>query len=150
MSNQGGWHMGKNLEAELAKIGRLDIQELRQAWNEQLDESPPPCRSLDVLRRLLACKIQEQVLGGLTPDTRNRLQKLARTFEQNPDHALTSRLDLKPGTVLTRKWQGKSYRIKVLEDGFEHEGKRFASLSKIARSITGTRWSGPLFFGLRK
>jgi len=91
--------MGKNLEADLIKIGELNLQELRHAWDERLDESPPPCRSLDVLRRLLACKIQEQALSGLTPEARNRLQKLARAFEQNPDHTLTSRLDLKPGTV---------------------------------------------------
>ncbi len=142
--------MGKILEAELAEIGELDLQELRQAWDERLGESPPPCRSLDVLRRLLACKIQEHTVGGLTPEARSRLQKLAQAFERNPHHALTTTLDLKPGTILTREWQGTTHRVRVLEDGFEHEGRWFRSLSEVARKITGTRWSGPLFFGLRK
>jgi hypothetical protein len=93
--------------------------------------------------------MQEEAYGGLSPATRRRLAELARKFETNPNAELSGAPRIKPGTRLIRDWRGQSNRVTVLEKGYEYAGKRYSSLSQIARLITGTRWSGPLFFGLR-
>jgi hypothetical protein len=93
--------------------------------------------------------MQEQAYGGLSTATRKRLNELSRKFEANANAHLSDVPRIKPGTRLIRDWRGQTHRVTVLEKGFEYAGKRHASLSRIARLITGTRWSGPLFFGLR-
>ena len=93
--------------------------------------------------------MQEQAYGGLSPAPRKRLSDLARKFEANPNAELSGAPRIKPGTRLIRDWRGQSHRVTVLDNGYEYAGKRYSSLSKVARLITGTRWSGPLFFGLR-
>jgi hypothetical protein len=98
----------------------------------------------------IAYRLQEQAFGGLSPDTKQKLRQFARAFKRSPNHQLTPNLDLKPGTLLEREWGGVRHRVRVLDDGFEYSDERFASLSEIARKITGSRWSGPLFFGLKK
>ncbi len=110
----------------------------------------PAWRSAEYLRLTIAYRLQEQAFGAHSPDTKQKLRQLISAFKRNPNHQLTPNLDLKPGTLLEREWQGTRHRVRVLDDGFEYSGERFASLSEIARKITGTRWSGPLFFGLRK
>ena len=142
--------MDTSIDAEITRLEGLKIGELRKHWPSRFGEDSPPCKSTDIVRRLFASRIQERTFGGLPPETRHKLRKLAAAFERNPDHALTPRHDLKPGTVLTREWQGTLHQVRVLEDGFEYGGDRFASLSEAARKITGTRWSGPLFFGVKK
>ena len=81
-------------------------------------------------------------------DARRRVLKLARRFEADPTHAPFPRPRIKPGTRLVRQWQGRTHIVTTTDDGYEYEGTRYASLSVIARTITGTRWSGPAFFGL--
>jgi hypothetical protein len=103
-----------------------------------------------LLVRLLAYRIQEKAYSGLKPETRNQLRVLARKFATNPKTALSNAQRIKPGTRLVRTWGGKSHQVTVLGNSFEYAGIRYSSLSKIARVITGTRWSGPLFFGLKK
>jgi len=138
------------LETEIARLGGLNLRQLRQSWESNLCGEPPPCRSAEILRRILACKLQEKVHGALSPAARKKLRKIAGSDSRIPVPELPQGPHLKPGTILTREWQGVLHQVRVLDDGFEYEGKRLASLSEAARRITGTRWSGPLFFGLKK
>jgi hypothetical protein len=101
---------------------------------------------------LLAYKLQEQAYGGLKPEVKRRLRELAAGFNRNPRKAggkFTDSIRIKPGTRLIRQWENKTHQVTVGEAGFEYNGECYKSLSVIARLITGTRWSGPLFFGLR-
>ncbi len=142
--------MAKNIETEILKLEGLSLRELRDEWRRLLSGPPPTCKSTDFTRRLLADRLQEKAFGPPAPETSRRLKKLKKPFGRNPAHAFTPTLDLKPGTILTREWKGSPRRVQVLSDGFEYEGERFASLSEVARKITGTHWSGPLFFGLKR
>jgi len=100
---------------------------------------------------MLAYKLQERVYGGLRPETKRRLRELASSFEKDPKKASIRLAALtKPGTRLIRQWDGETHQVTVCEHGFEYKGERYRSLSQIARLITGTRWSGPLFFGLKQ
>ena len=142
--------MGQNLENDITRLKGLNLHQLRQYWESRLGGAPPPLRSTEILLRLLACKLQEKTHGGLSPATRKKLRKIAGATSGNPVPEPSQGARLKPGTVLVREWQGTLHHVRALEDGFEFEGKRLASLSEAARKITGTRWSGPLFFGLKK
>jgi len=141
--------MDQDLDERLARLKNLPLEKLRAEWRSLLGTAPPACRSREVLRQLLAWRIQEKTLGGLSPASRRRLRQLASAFGRNPDHAVPASPLPKPGTILVREWKGVLHRVHVLQEGFEHEDERFASLSEVARRITGTRWSGPLFFGLK-
>jgi hypothetical protein len=99
---------------------------------------------------ILAYRIQENAYGGLKPHTLRRLQKLAANLEQDRKAPILLTPQLKPGTKLLRQWQGEMHEVLVANEGFEYRGKRYESLSEIARQVTSTRWSGPLFFGLKK
>lgn len=133
--------------ADLPRMAKVDLLEL---WKESFGKAPAKGMRRDLLVRFLAYRIQEQAYGGLKPETHKRLAELARKFEANPNAMLSEAPQIKPGTRLIRDWRGQSHSVTVLEKGFEHGGKRYASLSQIARMITGTRWSGPLFFGIKK
>jgi hypothetical protein len=100
------------------------------------------------LRYLLAWRVQEQRYGGLSPDARRRLQELVASVQRGTKIKVAPAKALQPGTVISREWRGIVHRVHVLEDGFAYEGRRFGSLSVIARKITRTRWSGPRFFGI--
>ena len=102
----------------------------------------------DLLVLGVAWKIQEQAYGGLGAATKRRLADLAKTMEQDGDLARRRVARLKPGARLVREWRGQTHTVIVLEDGFEWQGKRWRSLSVIAREITDAHWSGPRFFGL--
>ncbi len=141
--------MAGNLEAELDRIKTLGLAALRKHWTKRIGEPPPPWRSADLLRRSLAYRLQERDAGGLPPEITRRLRKIFRDMARGADLTLNGVPHIKPGTILTREWQGVLHQVRVLEDGFEHKGERFASLSEVARRITGSRWSGPLFFGLK-
>ena len=140
---------GEELETEIARLDGLGLQELRIVWAEHLGPVPRH-QSADLLRRRLAYELQVRAYGGLKPETRRRLRRLYAAFKADPNYTPLPNLGLKPGIVLTREWQGIQHRVSVLEEGFDYKGKRFDSLSEVARQITGTRWSGPAFFGLRK
>jgi Protein of unknown function (DUF2924) len=124
--------------------------ELLALWRERFAQNPPSHLHRGLLVRLLAYKIQEQAYGGLKPKTQKHLRHLARKFASNPRAALLNVQRIKPGTRLVRTWGCKSHQVTALESSFEYAGIRYSSLSKIARVITGTRWSGPLFFGLKQ
>ena len=93
--------------------------------------------------------MQELALGGLRPEPRRQLLRIAKDFKENRAATIRTRPELKPGTRLMREWQGRTYDVLVLDDGFCWQNTRYRSLSAIARKITGTAWSGPLFFGLK-
>jgi hypothetical protein len=135
--------------AEVKRIASLGLKELQALWLEQRGQ-PTKMQSVEFLRYMLAWEVQAKAYGGLSADTVRQLKQLYERFERDPSYTPSPVHDLKPGTTLTRRWKGTEYRVKVLEDGFQYAGQRFPTLSEIARLITGTRWSGPLFFGLRK
>jgi DUF2924 family protein len=93
--------------------------------------------------------MQELARGGLRPEPQRQLLRIAQQFKETGAATMRARPELKPGTRLMREWQGRSYDVLVLDDGFCWQGTRYRSLSANARKITGTAWSGPLFFGLK-
>jgi hypothetical protein len=103
----------------------------------------------DLLRRSIAHRIQEKAYGGLSAPTRRLLDQLVKAAMAKPNGRLELPRRIKPGSELVRTWKGKTYRVVVTANGFAHEGKTYAGLSEIASTITGTRWNGPRFFGLR-
>ncbi len=104
----------------------------------------------DLLVRSLAWALQTRADGNLPPAVTRRLERMASQLARSGDLDLEREARLKPGTKLVREWRGRTYRVLVLEDGYVFEDRRYASLSHIARAITGTRWSGPRFFGLKQ
>jgi len=103
----------------------------------------------DLLIKALGYRLQEKAIGGLKPLTRRLLKRLGRNVSERSPLAEPARTRLKAGTVLVREWHGVTHCVTVLDDGFDFDGERFRSLSEIARKISGVRWSGPLFFGLK-
>lgn len=126
----------------LDEIGSLAYEDLRARYHEVFNHPPPPRLSQDLLRRALAHRIQADRLGGLP----RKIEKLLRT-DSSPASSNAHRR-LLPGTQLVREWQGQMHVVDIVERGFRWRDERFDSLSAVARKITGTRWSGPRFFGL--
>jgi hypothetical protein len=137
------------VEAELGRLPTTSIAELRIRYRELFRTEPPQAFGPDLLRRSIANRIQERAYGGLSPSTRHLLDQLVKAAIAKPNGRLELPRRIKPGSELVRTWKGKSYRVMVMADGFAYDGKKFASLSEIATEITGTRWNGPRFFGLR-
>ena len=136
------------VEAEIARLDGLDLLKLRELWAQRLGRVPKN-QSADLMRRRLAYELQVRTYGDLQPSTRRRLRRYYEAFKKNANYTPTPSYRLKPGTMLIREWHGVIHRVGVMDDGFEYDGQRYSSLSKVARRIAGTRWSGPLFFGLR-
>jgi hypothetical protein len=137
-----------SLAGEVAALSEAPAPELEESWRRLYSSEPPHRISRDLLIRALAYRIQEQALGGLKPATRRLLAKVAADASARRPIEVTPKPDLKPGTVLLRDWHGSQHQVIVREIGIEFQGKHYKSLSQVARRITGTRWSGPLFFGL--
>lgn len=138
-----------DLQRVLGELARSPIGVLRQKWAELLSAPPPAAFGPDLLRRSIAQKLQEDAIGKLSLSARRELDRIIRTIERAPDGRIELPRRIKSGCVLVRDWKGKSHRVSVLDHGFGYEGATYASLSEIARQITGTRWNGPRFFGLR-
>ena len=137
------------VEAEIARLGDLDLPELRAYWAKHLG-SVPNHQSADLMRQRIAYELQVRAYGGLKPETRQRLGKLYDAFKADPNYTPQPNYGLKPGTVLTREWRGVMHKVGVLAEGFEYQGRQYDSLSEIASLITGSKWSGPVFFGFRR
>lgn len=135
------------LNAELARLPGLSHAQLKARWLE-LYGKPLKGARRKLLMLGIAYRLQEEVYGGLPEDVLQQLRQLHTAFARNPDHQPMPRL--KAGTCLVREWRGVLHEVTVLEKGFSHGGQTYETLSEVARTITGTRWSGPLFFGLRK
>ncbi|MDT3683734.1 MAG: DUF2924 domain-containing protein [Pseudorhodoplanes sp.] len=142
-------NVDQEIEAEVNRLRSMPKAELRVRYRTLFKAEPPKAFGPDLLRRSIAYKIQEQAYGGLDADTRRLLNNLMAQQARSKDGRIVIPRRIKPGAVLVRDWKGKSHRVMVLEDGFAYEGKPYASLSEIARAITGARWNGPRFFGLR-
>ena len=134
--------------ALVAEIGTMSLDELRRAWADLLG-GPPPRQGRDLLRRQLAWRLQARSHGGHSSSVRRRIRRLQDAFEADPRYTPSPTYDLPPGAILTREWSGTLHRVQVLHDSFAYGGERFTSLSEVARRITGTPRSGPLFFGLK-
>ncbi len=123
---------------------------LRQEWQRLFGMAAPAAASPHFLQRDIAYRQQVDQHGGLSAETRRRLAALASGDPATAPPAKTATPRLKPGSTLLREWHGRTYTVLALEEGFEMAGQRFSSLSEIAFYITGTHWSGPRFFGLRR
>ena len=129
----------KPISDDLRTLERMDLQALRDAW--RLRFGPPPAlRSVEMLRRLLAWKIQAAAFGGLDAEARKLLRRTGGPRGPALDE----------GARLAREWQGVRHEVEEADGGFLYAGARYDSLSEIARQITGVRWNGPRFFGLRR
>lgn len=138
-----------DIEAQIKAIAAMDLDQLRIAWAQHFGEAPPG-QSKEILRRRLAWALQARVYGGLSAATKRKLKQLHERFTRDPTYTPSPILDLKPGSVLIREWGGLRHQVQVMTDGFAYQGQHYASLSEIARTITGQRWSGPRFFGLKR
>jgi hypothetical protein len=137
------------IDAELDRLVTMPIAQLRIRYRDVLRADPPSAFGPDLLRRSIAYRIQEKAYGGMSRPARRILEQLIKAFSTQPDAKLVLPRRIKPGSVLVRNWKQKSYRVTVMAEGFAYEGRTFSSLSEIAVLITGTRWNGPRFFGLR-
>lgn len=137
--------------AQLAALQKMSVVELKQRW-ETLFGTPAPNNSRSYLEVRLGNRIQELMLGGLSRDTRRVLDLLVKELEgKNTRKAImTDPRKPVPGTRLLREWGGAEHSVTVLRDGFDWQGRKFKSLSAVARAITGTQWNGYRFFGLRE
>lgn len=142
--------MDDPIPARLAALKTTPTPDLKQQWRELFDSEPPPFNRR-YLESRLAYRIQELVYGGLKPSTIKRLEALGEQLDGGNITTRRIRADLKPiaGTRLIREWQGIEHVVTVTADGYEWEGRPYKSLSAIARGITGTRWNGWVFFGLK-
>jgi hypothetical protein len=137
------------VEAELDRLPTTPIADLRNRYRELFRTEPPKAFGPDLLRRSIAHRIQEAAYGGLPASTRRLLNQLVKAAIAKPNGRLELPRRIKPGSELVRTWNKRTYRVMVMADGFAYDGKKFTSLSEIATEITGTRWNGPRFFGLR-
>jgi ribosomal protein S18 len=137
------------LEAELAQLSRARINARRERWCAIFRVEPPLAFGPDLLRRSIAQRIQERRYGGLSAQVQRQLNQIIKALEKKRSGHIYLSQRIKSGAVLVRMWKDKSHRVTVLDDGFAFEGRVYSSLSEIARHITGTRWNGPKFFGLR-
>jgi len=144
---------GASLDIEIARLRGLDVGELRARWHTMFRRVAPPHLPRHLLFRILAYRLQADQFGDLDADIRRVLDRMG--FETADDFGRLvadlnrSRTELRPGTLLTREWGGHLQQVMVLPDGFTWNGKAYRSLSKVAFAITGSRWNGPRFFGLR-
>jgi hypothetical protein len=139
----------EDLSERLTALADLDTAGLRREWRRLYRSHPPLHIRRDLLVLAIAWKLQEKVYGGLTAAQKRKLAGIAEELRRNGDLSGNPAIRMKPGMRLVREWRGKTHTVLVLENGFEWNGKRRRSLSTIAREITGTRWSGPRFFGLK-
>jgi Protein of unknown function (DUF2924) len=141
----------KTLGVEIARLRDLDVGALRSRWHTVFGRRAPPHLPRHLLFRALAYRFQADHLGDLDGESQRLLDR-----SESPEKAGQRAVDLhrhtrdlRPGTVLGREWNGQMQRVAVLADGFAWNGNTYPSLSKVAFAITGTRWNGPKFFGLR-
>ncbi len=147
-------HEASSLEAEIAHLRGLDIKALSARWRASFGRDAPPHLARHLLFAILAYRLQAEVMGDLDAETLRFLKQIDLTPSKQAAVPLTQaferrKRDLSPGTVPTREWGGQHHRVMVLDLGFAWQGRAYRSLSEIAKAITGTKWNGPWFFGLR-
>jgi hypothetical protein len=137
------------VEDELVRLATMPIAQLRIKYVQLFHCDPPKAFGPDLLRRSIAHRIQEKAYGGLSHQAQRLLDHLTTAYAAKPNGKIVLPRRIKPGSVLVREWKGKSHRVTVLAEGFVYDDKTYTNLSEIAVLITGTRWNGPRFFGLR-
>ena len=142
--------MTDTILARVAALKTTPTPDLKQQWHEVFGTEPPPFNRKSIESRL-AYRIQEGAYGGLKPGTKERLRALGEQLDGGSVLARKRRVETRPiaGTRLIREWQGIEHCVTVMHDGYEHQGRPYKSLSAVARAITGTRWNGWVFFGLK-
>src|SRR5439155_8770995 len=115
------------------RLPKLDLGELRQQWRSLYKADASPHLSRELLVRAIAYRMQEVALGGLRPEPQRRLRQFAQVFKETGEARLRARHELKPGTRLVRTWQGRTYEVLVVDDGFSWQGTHYRSLSAVAR-----------------
>ncbi len=139
------------IAAEIDRLASLPLTALRLEWHRaHPDKQIPKGLARDLLVRTIAWKMQEKEFGRFPPALTSKLQRLSTQLQKSGSLDVERQAVVKPGTTLLREWGGQTYRVIAMDDGFVFRDQRFTSLSEIAREITGTRWSGPRFFGLRQ
>jgi Protein of unknown function (DUF2924) len=139
------------LDVEIARLRDIDIAALRRRWHTVFGRRPPPHLPRHLLFRTLAYRLQADRWGDLDDASRRLLDRSGSPEKagQNAATLVQPIVDVRPGTSFGREWNGRMHRVMVLADGFAWNGKTYSSLSQVAFAITGTRWNGPRFFGLR-
>jgi Protein of unknown function (DUF2924) len=137
------------LSCEIAALLEATSANLKERWLALYGTEAPRRISRDLLIRALAYRIQEKALGGLRPSTHRLLIRVADDASARRPIEVAPEPGPKPGTVLLREWHGAQHQVIVRENGIVFQGKQYKSLSQVAYRITGTKWSGPLFFGLK-
>ncbi|MCB1498537.1 MAG: DUF2924 domain-containing protein [Bauldia sp.] len=134
----------------LAALKTTPTAELKQQWRDLFETEPPPYNRR-FLESRLAYRIQELAYGGLKPETIERLEALGEQLDGGNVVLRRLRVDAKPisGTRLIREWQGVEHCVTVRDHDYEYQGRPYKSLSAVARAITGTRWNGWVFFGIK-
>ena len=136
------------LATEIANLSELETKEPRERWKAVFGKYPSQEIGRSFLTRAIAHHLQERAYGGLKPSTCKLLARALEESGSGTSRGLQSRM-AQSGTILIRQWRGTTHRVTMLDDGVSFNGKRYRSLSEVARDITGSRWSGPRFFGLR-
>jgi Protein of unknown function (DUF2924) len=137
------------LSREIEALSDLTIDELKKRWRSNYACAPPGRCSKQLLVAAIAYRMQERAFGGLKPSVVRRLDWIADGSDEPQIVKTRPVTQASPGTVLIRDWRGQSHHVTVLERGVLYRKENYRSLSQVARVITGTRWSGPLFFGLK-
>lgn len=128
----------------------MSRQALDAIWQDQFGRAPSRSLRRETIIPILAYRLQEKAYGGLKPSIAKQLRALLESDGNGYRPVPMPALRPKPGTRIVREWQGKLHEVSVLPDGYEYDGRKYNSLSEIARAITGTRWSGPAFFGTKR
>jgi hypothetical protein len=138
----------RNIDVE--ELVTMSGDELSRLWLKVFGKAPPTDLRRQLKIPILAARIQEDRYGGLSKESKNRLKRIGDGLASGKVVDELSRPQIKPGTRIVREWKGQAHVVVAFADHYEYQDQRFSSLSEIARKITGTRWSGPLFFGLKK
>jgi hypothetical protein len=137
------------VEKQLNALHLMSKVALSDLWKQLFRSAPPSHLRRELMLSILAYRIQEKAFGSLSSRAQERLHQLGRAFEEGSEPPTAGAPRLRPGTRLVRQWGDQVHLVNVQTNGYEYQGARYQSLSEIARLITGTRWSGPLFFGIK-
>lgn len=142
--------MDAALSRKIAELPALNKTQLLPIWRQNFEKDPPPKLRKQLMVPILAYRMQERAYGGLSHTARKRLREIAASLRMDKLPPRDGETEPQTGTRLIRSWHGEVHEVIAMGSGYEYRGRTYSSLSKIAREITGTRWSGPLFFGTRK
>ena len=142
--------MDAELSQKIAELPALNKAQLLPIWRQNFEKEPPPKLRKELMVPILAYRMQERAYGGLSHTARKRLREIAASLHMDKLPPRDGDIEPQTGTRLIRSWHGEVHEVIAIGSGYLYRGQNYSSLSRIAREITGTRWSGPLFFGTRK